>query len=648
MLTALDTEATGLDIWHGCRPFFVSCFDDENGPSYWEWDVNPMTRKVIIPKRDLRDINRYIAKRSQEKSDRIIFHNTKFDVRALESIGVKWKHWKHVEDTVIASHCMASGESHKLKDLAAYYLDIHDDDEQELKECVNDARRIGRKLGWRIAAPHDPHSPAMKRAPKEGWWVMDMWLPRAVAKHEGYKKSHPWWSVLRTYSLRDAERTYGLWLMYKEALEDEDLWSHYVKRRRCLKIFYRMETRGVSGSIVRLKECTHRHSRRCAAAEESCFATAKYKISNLESNKQLQGVLFGQFKCKPVKETKTGYSTAKADLLEIKKSLPRFHPAYPFLNSLMIFRQNGKALDAIETYTALAIAIKEAAHERYKDYFIFHPGFNPTGTDTTRSSSSPNAQNVSKQKKTNLRYIFGPIPGRVWYSLDYSNIELRIFAYCSGDKQLIDAFERGESVHLVFAKLLYPKEFAACERRGESFKEKYEATLYQWVKNGNFSLIYGAGERKADQTYHLDGAYSKIRRKMPLIDKFMDLKLREAKEEGFVTCLGGYRLQVPTDEPHKAVNYFVQGTAGWAIMLAMLRVDPYLLSIGQDYWMNMLIHDELDFDFPVSSQNTGYVADICGYMEQSGDDLSVPMPVEASIIEENWSEKKKIDFAQAA
>ncbi len=225
---------------------------------------------------------------------------------------------------------------------------------------------------------------------------------------------------------------------------------------------------------------------------------------------------------------------------------------------------------------------------------ILYPSFNPTGTATTRlSSHDPNAQNISKQEDFNLREVFGPLPGREWFAIDYSNIELRIFAYESGDKRLIEAFEQGKSMHLVIGQVLHPKLFDKLGPDGFA-----KAQQYRWTKNGNFSLIYGAGVKKANATYRVPDAYAKIRKTLPLIDDFIKRKSGEAARKGYVETLGGYRLQVPPNEPHKAANYFVQGSAGWCMILALIRVDEYLRTLGDNYRMTMTIHDELRFGLP--------------------------------------------------
>lgn len=698
-LIALDTETTGLDLWHGCKPFFVSTVDGEGVIRYWEWDVNPFTREPQPPALDLEEIRGLlqgnpvhpcpdcggtgtvdsggftpwgspIALGPCPSCDlpTLALHNAKFDVRALEVIGIRIPSWGKVEDTLVASHVLASAESHKLKDLALQYLDIPDDDQKELREAVISARRIGKKLGFRIAAPSDPHFPAVKRSPKsaegEGFWPMDMWLPRAVAKAENYPESHPWWNVVQRYAITDAERTLGLHLFFRDALEDQDLLAQYEERRKLLGVVYRMEHRGITTPRVKLAEAKAHYAEAAEDARTKAVRLADGKLDNLNSPKQLQGVLFHHFKVKPIKETKTGYSTQAADLETMRDGLPSASKPAHFIRNLIASRKYAKALEYLDGYESSGIGYHpprkgpRPLRGSLPPWLFLHPNFNITGTDTTRfSSNNPNAQNISKKEGFNLRQVFGPLPGREWYSLDYSNIELRIFAYTSGDKRLISAFESGDSVHLVICSELYPKEWAACLAAGESFKKKYESTFYQWVKNGNFSLIYGAGETKADATYHLPGAYRRIRRRFPLIDSFMRAKYEDAVRLGYVTTLGGYRLQVPKDGPHKAVNYFVQGTAGWCMVLAMNRIENYLLALNRElnldpygpdaYYVNMTIHDELDFDFPIHPRNREVIRTIKDLMEESGRSIGIATPVDVDLIRNNWAEEEKVSFQNA-
>jgi len=650
-LLAVDTETTGVDLWHGCKPFYVSTCNEDGAMRSWEWDVNPETREPIIPQREKREVYLYLAKHQ------LIFHNTKFDVRGLNRIGITIDRWD-MHDTLVASHVVASGESHKLKDLALLHLGIDDRDQQSLQEAVNEARRYGRSLGWRIAKVGDPHFPAMKKTAKDGWWPMDMWLPRAVAKHAGYPKNHRFWSVCSNYADTDAERTIGLWYALWDEMKQEDLLDIYETRRRLLEVTFIMEERGVTVNRSRLINARKIYIRKAQAAESLCFRLADFKVDNLASPKQVEGLLYGNFGLKPIKQTKAStpdnphFATDKDTISKLQTQVRPQSRAGLFLTNLVANRKNRKAASYLDEYEIRGMTPYYLDMKAQRLWWVLNPNFNITGTRTPRfSSNSPNQQNVSKQEvrdedgniveSYNLREVFGPVPGREWYSQDYENIELRIFAYSSGDKRLIKAFESGYSVHLLIAEILFPKEWKLCQRLGVSFKDYYKSTLYQWTKNGNFSIIYGASEAKADSTYHLDGAYAKVRKEFPLIRRVTEEKSNEAREYGYVTTLGGYRLQVASNEPHKALNYFVQGTAGWCIILGMVRIFEYLRDFPS-YYMIMQIHDELDFDFPKHKRNLAIISECARLMAQSGGDIGIPTPVDVSRHRQTWAQGEHV------
>jgi DNA polymerase I-like protein with 3'-5' exonuclease and polymerase domains len=649
-LYALDTETTGLDILHGCRPFMVqACHSKTYDVLVWEWDVDPLTREPIIPDEDFIELVEFL------NSNHFVLHNAKFDTRALEALGLPRINFEHCHDTHLAAHVLMSAESLKLKDLALRLLDFDDDDQKDLREAVNKARMIGRKLGWRIAKQGDPHFPAAK-TPKDGWSVMDYWLPRAVAQHCHYSPEHPWWTIAKVYGSLDVERTIALWELFQEGLEEEGLWYQYKTRQRLLRVTYEMESAGVTFSSPKIAAVKPDYEEKQIKAEKKCYSLANKEMDNLNSSQKMQTTLFKHFKLKPGKRTKSGANSVDKDVLA---SL--LHQAQPgskaeqFITNLIDSRAYDKALDYLDGYSKYGVEVKPA-------WWFLRPNFNISGTATTRfSSDNPNMQNVSKKEKINLRQVFGPMPGREWWAMDFSNIEMRIFAFCSGDRKLIELFENGQSVHYAFCEALWPKEFAQCLRDGVEFKDRYESTLYQWCKNGNFALIYGAGIKKADTTYHVTGAYDLIRKKLPLIDKFMSAKDSEARRHGYITTLGGYRLQVPEKRPHVAVNYFVQGTAGWMMINAMLRVYEYLQNLD-DYRMIMTIHDELDFDFPVaaaSKKPLGYAKgkegkiplhygnipvayDVKRLMEDNSEFCDFATPVDVERHADNWAVGERI------
>lgn len=296
-------------------------------------------------------------------------------------------------------------------------------------------------------------------------------------------------------------------------------------------------------------------------------------------------------------------------------------------------------------------------------WYVLHPSMNATGSDTLRwSHSNPNSANISKQEDFNLRYMFGPSPGREWWSLDYENIELRIPAYESGEQVMIDIFERPNdppffgSYHLLNASIIYPDLFwPLAEKKGE-FKKRYAATWYQWVKNFGFAFSYGCMEETGDRTAHRNGSYRLVKNKLKEHSRLNQSMLDYADRWGYVETIPdkdidpsrGYPLLCSRTSygkilPTIPLNFHVQGTACWVVMRAMTKVQHYLDELNHkkdDYFLIMNVHDELVLDFPyVQGQgNLPKVKRIRQNMAAMGDPIDVPLTVGISYHQDNWSE----------
>lgn len=348
---------------------------------------------------------------------------------------------------------------------------------------------------------------------------------------------------------------------------------------------------------------------------------------------------------------------------------------------------------------------------RTGNWYVLHPSLNPTGTNTLRwSCSSPNEQNISKKGidvpckacgdggldptgefkcrtckgegsvVMNLRYCFGPAPGREWWSLDAKNIELRIPAYESGELELIELFENPDappyygSNHMLIFHILHPDKWdAAAREMGEAkaagyCKKKYADTWYQWTKNGNFAVQYGAVDREdgtgtADLAYHVPGAQRRIAVRFAKQDALNKRCIRFAEQHGYVETLPdrtvdparGYPLMCTRTQwgrilPTVPLNYRVQGSAMWWTQKAMIRTDEQLMAWRSrdryDGRISMQVHDELVFDLPKRAHpkrdpkrsNLGRVRLLQKLMEAGGDDIGIPTPVGVEFHEENWQD----------
>jgi DNA polymerase-1 len=352
---------------------------------------------------------------------------------------------------------------------------------------------------------------------------------------------------------------------------------------------------------------------------------------NLSSGKQLQQLIYTDAaipvrkRTKPSKTFPKGQPSTDADTLrDIQDDIGEEHWLHPFLSNLLQSKDNEKSADTLESY------------KLWSKFGRLHPTVNLTGTRFTRqSSSNPNLQNVSTGKETDsgsldhrLRSVFGPRRGRLWLALDYSNIELRLWAFDSQSRDLMDAFEQGISLHLVIARALHP------ELEKLSDDEATRTKLYKKTKNGNFSLIYGASPTRADATYGKKGCYKTLVTRFPEVRKYTERLHREVQKYGYIETMTGYRLHIPKDEPHKAVSGRIQGTAGAIIGRAMVDCSDFLRSHHPDSHLLIQVHDELVFDTP---DDIDLVPELQSIMMSQGDKIGIPLPVGADIIRTDWA-----------
>lgn len=452
-----------------------------------------------------------------------------------------------------------------------------------------------------------------------------------------------------------------------------------------------MQQTGVSLLPEELKSETKRYQVESTKNSAKSISLTSNPKLNLESPLQLQGVIYDEFKLPVIAKTKPSKSYPKgqpktdADTLEKLQgmlsettfgSCPDQKAASDFITHLLLSKRNAKSAGYLESYADWSTdenqddlstngrtappniprkkatssnrrPVKRPFHSpssnaRFHDHPRLHANYNITGTKFTRQSSSqPNLTNVGTGKEEEsfdeegsfmdyqLRKVFGPRQGRVWLARDYSNIELRIWAYDCGNKELIAAFENNVSIHLLIFRELWPQ---FKDLTDDEAKERPE---YKWTKNGDFSILYGASPSKADNTYKISGAYNRISARFPEVRTYTQSLHHQVATRGFVETLTGYRLYIPRGEPHKAVSGRVQGTAGSIIGRSMIDTYDYL----QDYESNLIIqvHDELVFDIPIHELDE-VSPQLQYHMEKQGERISIPLPTGGKIHQHNWAE----------
>lgn len=692
MIIAFDTETTGIDVFHGARPFFVSMTYDDESQVYWDWTecVDARTREVKPPQSDLDEIWERL-----EAADAVVGQNILFDVHAMRRHDARYDQfpWHKTNDTLIGAHLLGSNQQKDLTTLAARYLKVDISRyEDELHNAVKKARSYCQlkaneeELGWWAVADEN-----RKDMPTSGGkvWKSDYWLPRAMYLQVPWvREEHPEWeSLLRDYGNADTAVTLAVDQVMQSEIDRLEVKAHYRSRMDILPVLYRMKEDGITVVRGELDSLTEKYKEVSADSGRMCSNIAASFDYDLQLptgsvNKSLSTFMFDVLKVPPVysKKSKTDNPTLNKDAMaEYLTVLPERSKSLAFVKALLTKRKVDTSLSYMDSYRRFGLPVWRCDEESGTDYecdqvFRLHPSINPVGTDVTRrSSSAPNEQNISKKKDSeghSLRMAFGPAPGREWWSMDYENIELRIPAYEAGEQAMIDLFENPDdppyfgSNHLLAAHVLWPKEFEEwqSEKNGYSFKDKFKDTLYSWTKNGNFAVQYGAMKESgtADRAYHQKGAQEKIEKRLGRISDLNKFMIDHANRYGFVYTMPdktvdprkGYPVMCTRSEygkirPTVPLSYHVQGTAGWCTGKALVRCHAQLeewnsWSGSRDYRVVAEVHDELVFDFPAGGRkNLPKVLKLAALMRESGDDIGVPLKVSIEYHPRSWGKSEE-------
>lgn len=589
-LLAIDTETTGLDVYHGARPYYVTTCDETGTQRVWEWDVDPFTRRVNAAVEDVLEIIDLLV----NQADRVIGQNIKFDVAMLRAaaadvgLDLEWP-WYKTEDTLSASHVLASNRPHDLTSLALQYLGKRIDQwEDGLEHCVKRARTWcqHRLKEWRIAKA------GLEEMPSAGdkTWKYDGWLPRRLAEELNHPRltngcehvwgvedrcwicgGHRWWVALEQYADMDSSHTLAVWQVMEQILGQRGLMPHYRFALTGVPIVHEMERGGVTLSRCRLEQQRENYVKESAELAAECVAiAAKYgyelSLPRGGNNNSLKQFCFGRpkegndqnpisgpgiaqhwLKLPVVSRTETGQPSLAADALrEYLGVLPEDSDQWKFIKALSGKRSRDTALSYLAGYERFWIPWVNEHGIQNGDLFLLHPHLNPCGTDTLRFSSQfPNEQNISKKEGFNLRYCFGPGEDEEWWSFDFKNIERRIPVYECNEEELIRVlFDRPDdppyfgSDHLLNFAAVYPeiweKELPEQTRNPDHIKTKYKATYYQWCKNGGFALQYNCGEAKADATFRRPGAFKQLKSKFARMERHNQWCIRFAEEHGYI------------------------------------------------------------------------------------------------------------------
>jgi len=631
---AIDTETTGLYLRHGCRAFMVTACSADGDLFCWHFRINPLTRKPIVSRNTVDDI---IA--TVDKYPHWVFHNSLFDMSVLSYLSPyfnsKTYKTKDIHDTMIMAHTHRSNGRLGLKPLSMLHLSFPEDDEKELHSAIAKARRLGKKLEWAIADPSHPHLIPIKDKDKK---FCDYWLPYEIVtrrpdlvpdeQHELYRES------CRTYALKDVERTIGLASFYKHILDLRGDWNHYDKHRQVIVPTWEMQNKGFPIKTDKLPlAITALEKEKIKLVKEMTDIVGDPNF-NPASGPQIAKFLFEDNDIQPVKYTASeNPSTDKVSLKAMLEYEDLPDNVAKFISYKLTHTSFTKSASAMATYAKHSI-----------DGRLFGSLKIP-GTKTLRfSMQEPNTQNVSKLKDDklhqskyddaltiNLRNVFGPKPGYVWFCIDYTQLQLRIFAQCCRDQFLIDSFARGDDAHNTVAKAVFEV-------------EQPDELQRRAAKGINFGIIFGAGKRKIESMTGIPGSYEKFKERFPLVDSYITQRGRDARRNNYVRTLGGYPLQVERKLSYKACNIEVQGTEGELVKQAIVKCNEYLQD--KPLKMIMVIHDELILESEVpltpkeinSSRIRGIVTRVQKYMNEAAADLGVYTTTDVKMTTTTWAE----------
>ena len=433
---------------------------------------------------------------------------------------------------------------------------------------------------------------------------------------------------IRVYACEDADITLRLHHLFLPQLKEQNLLSLFEDLEMPLvAVLAEMERNGVCLDTAALHETSGKFTRLMEDLEKEIHALAGMEF-NIASPKQVGEVLFDrlQITSKP-KKTKTGQYVTSEDVLESLRS------KHPIVEKILEHRGVKKLLG---TYVdALPLLINPRTGH-------IHTSFNQTITTTGRlSSSNPNLQNIPVRDAMGkeVRKAFVSCPGDLFFSADYSQIELRIMAHLSQDANLIDAFMQGHDIHTATAAKIFKKELSevtADERRK--------------AKTANFGIIYGISafglaERMGVSRTEAKQLIDEYFITYPGVKAYMDRSIAMAREEGFTTTLWQRRCYLPDINSHNAtvrgyaernaINAPIQGTAADIIKVAMVRIHKRMQAEGVQSRMILQVHDELNFSVPPHEKET--IQRIVIEEMQAAAQLRVPLIADCGW-GENWLE----------
>lgn len=430
------------------------------------------------------------------------------------------------------------------------------------------------------------------------------------------------------YAAEDADITFQLYEIFGPQLQKENLENLFFQiEMPLMKVLADMEREGIALDVNWLLQESKDLEQDLKNIEQKIF-TLTDNAFNLNSPKQLGEVLFDQLKLDPkAKKTKTGqYATSE----EVLQKLAHTHPIIPLILEYRTYQKlKSTYVDALPTQIS-------------KIDGRVHTSFSQTTAATGRLASlNPNLQNIPirTERGQQIRGAFRAEKGKKIISADYSQIELRLIAEISGEKNMIEAFQKGEDIHASTAAKLFKIPI-----------DEVNKTQRSQAKTVNFGIIYGQGAFALAEQTGLSRAEAKQMidayfQTYPTMKEWMTAQVKKARELGYVETLLGRKRHlkdiqsnnfvVRSHAERNAVNAPIQGSAADIIKIAMIEISKKLKEENQATKMLLQVHDELIFEAPIEEVEA-VTALITSCMENAVK-TTVPLLVEVGV-GDHWLE----------
>lgn len=418
------------------------------------------------------------------------------------------------------------------------------------------------------------------------------------------------------YACEDADITLQLMEPLKAEMEKNQLTRVFHEiEMPLMPVLAQMERNGVRLDTEVLSETGEQFRQRMQQLETEIYELAGHPFT-ITSPRQVGEVLFDELKLnEKAKKTKSGqYSTGEEVLEAIKHK-------HPIVEKILAHRALKKL---ISTYIDALPKLIYPATGR------IHTSFNQAVTATGRlSSSNPNLQNIPVRGDDGreIRKAFVPEPGCIFFSADYSQIELRIMAHLSADEHLVNDFRCGRDIHAATASRIFHKPIEEVSR-----DERRKA------KTANFGIIYGISafglaERMEVSRTEAKELITNYFDTYPRVKEYMQTSVKRARELGYIVTEFGRRRYLPDITSRNAVvrgyaernavNAPIQGTAADIIKIAMVHIAQRFEAEGIQSKMILQVHDELNFS--VLPEELDHVKNIVIQEMEGAYTMSVPL-----------------------